>query len=46
MPPEKRIAYACSFGFDSIDEKDESIHKEGLLNLKYCSCREQEGKKL
>lgn len=46
MPQEKRIAYACSFGFEFVDEADKKIHVDGLTNLKFCSCREQAGKKI
>lgn len=41
--PDKRIAYAPSFGFKKFSEKDIEKHRQGLLGMKALSCREQEG---
>lgn len=43
LPPEKRAAYAASFGFDHFSEADVQQHKEGLQEMHYISCREARG---
>lgn len=39
----KRISYAPSFGFNSFPETDVDIHKCGLNNMRFLSCREESG---
>lgn len=46
MPDEKRISYAASFGFEVFPQKDIDKHKEGLMGVRYLSCREEHGRKL
>lgn len=46
VPYEKSIAYAASFGVDSIPSKDREEYIEGLKNIKYISVREYEGVEL
>lgn len=43
MPPEKRCAYAASFGFEEFPDKDLEQHEKGLKGMRYISCREQSG---
>ena len=43
MPPEKRVAYAASFGFEAFPEKDIPLHRAGIEGMKYISCREESG---
>lgn len=40
---EKRTAYAASFGWVKLPEKDISQHRQGLLEMKNISCREKIG---
>ena len=46
MPPEKRISYAASFGFQSFPEADLDVHRAGLTGMRALSCREQRGAEL
>ncbi len=46
MPPEKRVAYAASFGFESFPEQDLEQHRTGLQGMREISCREEIGCKL
>ena len=46
MPPEKRISYAASFGFEEFPEKDLKAHQAGLMGMRFISCREESGCKL
>ncbi len=46
MPPEKRFAYAASFGFEEFPEQDLEQHRIGLQGMKEISCREELGCKL
>lgn len=46
MPPEKRVAYAASFGFEDIPQEDYAQHEKGLKGMKYISCREKSGCKI
>lgn len=46
MPPQKRISYAASFGFEEFPQKDLRFHTEGLKGMRYISCREETGCKL
>lgn len=43
LPPEKRAAYAASFGFDHFRSDDIQLHKKGLQEMHYISCREARG---
>lgn len=43
MPPEKRVAYAASFGFENFPKLDFQYHKDGLEGMKLISCREKSG---
>ncbi len=43
ISPEKRVAYAGSFGFEKAPVKDIPFHKKGMLGLKSISCREESG---
>lgn len=46
IPPSKRISYAPSFGFNEFPKKDVCLHKVGLEEIKYLSCREKKGVQL
>lgn len=46
MPPEKRISYAASFGFEEFPEADKEQHYKGLQGMRFISCREESGCKL
>lgn len=46
MPPEKRVAYAASFGFEEFPEKDIKQHRVGLQGMREISCREESGCRL
>ena len=46
MPPEKRFAYAASFGFEAFPAQDLEQHRVGLQGMKEISCREEFGCKL
>lgn len=46
MPPEKRVAYAASFGFESFPENDIAQHRVGLQGMREISCREESGCRL
>lgn len=46
LPPEKRVSYAASFGFESFPESDLEQHRAGLQGMKEISCREESGCKL
>ena len=46
MPPEKRVAYAASFGFEDFPEKDIEQHRVGLQGMREISCREESGCRL
>ncbi len=46
MPPEKRVAYAASFGFEEFPEKDIKQHRIGLQGMREISCREESGCRL
>lgn len=43
IPTDKRIAYAPSFGFDDFSKEDIFLHKTGLEDILYLSCREKKG---
>lgn len=43
MPPEKRMAYAASFGFNELPSVDISQHEQGMRGMKCISCREKSG---
>ena len=43
FPLEKRASYAASFGFESFPLQDIEQHREGLLGMRYISCREERG---
>ena len=43
---EKRIAYAASFGVDSIPKEKEEQYKKGLNGINYISVREYQGAKI
>lgn len=43
IAPEKRSAYAASFGFIEFPEQDIEQHKNGLLQMRNISCREKTG---
>lgn len=43
ITPDRRIAYAPSFGFDEFPEEDIGTHREGILGMRALSCREKEG---
>lgn len=43
MDKEKRSSYAPSFGFSDVPKHDINLHKKGLLEMKYLSCREANG---
>lgn len=45
-PKEKNIAYAASFGIDTIENEYKNMFKEGMNNFKAISVRENEGKKI
>lgn len=40
---EKRASYAPSFGFSDVPKRDINLHKKGILEMKYLSCREAKG---
>lgn len=46
MDKEKRASYAPSFGFTDVPKRDIRMHKKGLLNIKYLSCREAKGSEI
>lgn len=46
MPPEKRVSYAASFGFEAFPEKDIKQHSVGLQGMREISCREESGCRL
>ena len=46
MPKDKRIAYAASFGFSKFDLMDKEIHRKGIDNMTFLSCREKRGQEL
>ena len=46
MPPEKRVSYAASFGFEAFPEKDINQHRIGLQGMKEISCLEESGCRL
>lgn len=43
IAPEKRSAYAASFGFTEFPKQDIEQHKDGLLQMENVSCRENTG---
>ncbi len=43
LAPEKRAAYAASFGFTAIPSDSMELHKQGLKGMQYISCRELSG---
>ena len=43
MPPEKRVSYAASFGFDEFPVADKDQHILGLSGMRAISCREETG---
>lgn len=43
MDKDKRASYAPSFGFSEVPQRDINIHKKGLSEMKYLSCREAKG---
>lgn len=45
-PVERRISFAPSFGFEEFPEEDVEIHRQGLKQMKYLSCREESAQKL
>ena len=44
--PEKRISFAPSFGFEKFPDEDVKIHRQGLTEIKYLSCREKSAQNL
>lgn len=46
MPNDKRIAYAASFGFSYFNPNDKEIHRKGINNMRFISCREKRGQEL
>ncbi|HHT25367.1 MAG TPA: polysaccharide pyruvyl transferase family protein [Clostridiaceae bacterium] len=43
FPKDNKVAYAPSFGFDTIPKEDLEMHYKGLMGIKHLSCREQDG---